>query len=440
MFRIPRLTQAGVLTPAQWDKIASSIDANFREVTLQNGQNTRVDRSSGGQSVNVSLPSPTSIAADPKPFQVIQGPANSEGRAQIGVISNSHVINSSDKDAYEEDNSEWGLLADDAPKDDPNWFSVPDKGEKIWLQFTFDEDGGLTSIDLQKGPVGEGNLWDEYPDPISINVDDPDNPYQEFYNQIIAEITDPEQDPRPGFSVLLDNTDTENPEFVQVTQLLDTNLVLLDAVTTDDADEPNVSIMVVMPFHGPTTSVDGNADTITDGQQDIKTPWVLGLPKNDPWHPFKVHDESDEDGTKISVDANSDLWKYFGVKQAITGLGSPIDGVTVGDLIYIVIEMNSRDDVTPKTAEIRCDAPWEEHPNPHGMNTDDPDKGPWQQYYNQLIAEVVSADPAVDPRDGMVIGPSGKRVKIIQHLKTSLLCTQWAVNGIVCMVPEEKNI
>ena len=289
------LQRPGIL-PAGARQIPQSwfvrLDAYLKALTGHDSKDVRVNQGPGG--TTYSIRTTETIQPDPPhPFQVIKGPIQ-DGEPTIGVIADSHVINGSDKDSNEEDNSDWGkpgLLTDDAPWDDPGWFIVPGIGEKIWLQFTFDPDGNLTSIDLQKGEVGPDNLWDEYPDPISINVDDPANPYQEFYNLLIAEVTDPEADPRPGFQLVY----SEGTR-LQVTQILKTNVMLVDATTTEDADEPNVPIMVAIPWSAPGTATDGSADEIAgEPGSDVKTPFVLG--KVEPPHPFKLIGSLDNSGT-----------------------------------------------------------------------------------------------------------------------------------------------
>ncbi len=424
----PGLIPAGAKQiPATW---FVKLDNYLKAITGRSSAGVRVNVAPGGTTYDVLKNVGLASVVVPRAFQVIAGPktSGSTGNPQIGVIADSHVINSADKDTNEEDNSDWGLLTDDAPDDDPGWFVVPEIGSKIWLQFTFDADGNLTDISLEYGVVGT-DQWDEYPDPISINTDDESNPYQEFYHLLIAEVTDPEQDPRPGFQVTFSDGTA-----AQVTQILNTNVELVPAATTSDADTPNLPIMVAIPWTAPGTAIDGSADEINYSEgSDIKTPWSFSVPADDPWHPFQIHaEDADSEGKpQVSVDGNSDFWKDFSTKQAVTGLDEPFS-VAEGNLIYMVIQMNSKDDPSPKSATITCDDGWEEHPNPNGINTDD-DSGPWQQYYNQIIAEVVATD---DPREGLTVGSGDNAVKIIQKLDQSLRCTLRAPNGIVLCVPE----
>ena len=230
-----------------------------------------VNQTPKGLSVGISSPGAGANAI--WPFQVLFVPNLHGTGGGLGVNPDSHVINGADKDAYEEDNSDWGLLNDDYKTDGITSGGIGinslNLGDKIWLKFTFDSSQNLTSIDLKHGPVGSSE-WDEFPDPIAINKDDPSNPFQEFYHQIIAEVTNPAEDPRPGLQIKQSGGST-----IQITQLLFTNLILTPAVTTSDADQANLGIMVAIPWNGPATNSSGSADEIND-QTDVKTPWQFG--------------------------------------------------------------------------------------------------------------------------------------------------------------------
>ena len=240
-----------------------------RACQVQPSANVKVTRGASGTILSLTLPPTRRVSTpDQYPFQVVVVPPQNQGDdPQLGVISDSHVQNTEDKDSYEVDNSDWGLLSDDQTS---GGFDLPDIGDKIWLQFTFDQQGNLTSVDLMHGAVGSGT-WDEFPDPISINTDD--KPYQEYYHQIIAEVTDPEQDPRPGLTLTKGSGDDATQ--IQITQILETNLQLVGATTTQDADQPNLPIMVCIPWSGPATNSDGSAGPIEDSD-DITTPFDLG--------------------------------------------------------------------------------------------------------------------------------------------------------------------
>ncbi|XHR27604.1 MAG: hypothetical protein ACFUZC_16890 [Chthoniobacteraceae bacterium] len=258
-----------------------------RSAQISPGSGVRITRTPSGTTLAVDTVPSRRLSLPLSPFQVIQGPALGK-EPQIGVIANSHVINLSDKDSHEEDNSDWGLLSDDAADDDENWFVCPSVGSKIWLQFKLDADGNLLESSIEYGQVG-GDQWDEFPDPVSINVDDPANPWQEFYHLLIAEITDPEQDPRDGFQVTFSNGDK-----AQVTQILKTNVALVDATTTEDADESNLPIMVAIPWTQPGTAMDGSADEI-NADADVKTPWSFAGSVDDDF-PFKLRGRVDDEG------------------------------------------------------------------------------------------------------------------------------------------------
>lgn len=229
------------------------------------------------------------------PFQVVSVPnpdPDSSG-GLIGVISNSHVFNSEDRNVYEIENSDWELLDDDRTADfafDPGAF-----GEKVWIQFELDTDQAILAIDIMHGPVA-GDEWTGYPDPIEINVDDPDNPYQQFYRQIIAEITDPEQDPRPGFQI----TNSFGTQ-VQVTQLLFANLMMTTATTTSDADEAGLDLIVAVPWDVlPGTDAGGNADEIP-AEDDLMTPWQLGSQETLNDYNFEMFNASELGAAKVLI-------------------------------------------------------------------------------------------------------------------------------------------
>jgi hypothetical protein len=97
-------------------------------------------------------------------------------------------MSSVNRNGLEEDNTIWGLWSEANPE---NAFGVPAVGGKIWLECSFDSDNKLVGIAVKSGAVGDDE-WSNFPDPIEINTDD--TPYQEYYRQVIAEVTDPESD------------------------------------------------------------------------------------------------------------------------------------------------------------------------------------------------------------------------------------------------------
>lgn len=163
------------------------------------------------------------------PWQIISVGTPPGGSPLIGVNLESHIfksLNLTDTLAVT------GLLASSTPAlTDPGAFAVPAIGSKIWVQIgTADPSddthapqpwAGTTMI--QNGAVGGGGLWDEYPD-YSINVDDPANAYQEFYNLLLAEVTDFDTDNRPA---LLDFT--IGGEHRQITQVYSKNVNLINS-------------------------------------------------------------------------------------------------------------------------------------------------------------------------------------------------------------------
>jgi len=125
-----------------------------------------------------------------------------------------------------------GLLYDPTDPTDPGWFPCPNRGEKIWLQIGTADPAHPTAgpqlwpatTTIKYGEPG-GSLWEEYPDPISVNRDDPANPFQEFYNLLLAEITDPETDPRPAILTVTIGTGDE-AESRQITQCWNTHVLM----------------------------------------------------------------------------------------------------------------------------------------------------------------------------------------------------------------------
>jgi hypothetical protein len=206
------------------------------------------------------------------PFQVVLIPGADGADDKIGVISNSHLFNSEDKDIHEEDNSDWGLLNDE--RTDGGWsIEGVSVGDKIWLEIKLNKsDQSIAEINVRHGPVGSDDAWDEFPDPIAINVDDNTDPWQEYYNQIIAEITDPDEDPREGFTI--EKGDGDSAVKMQVTQLLFTDVMMTTGRSTKDAAHPDLDLLVSMPWRTlPATAVSGNADPIVNHQM---LSWAFG--------------------------------------------------------------------------------------------------------------------------------------------------------------------
>ena len=266
------------------------------------GINVRLRQFPDGTEINADTQGGSPPTQLPEtPFQVIPVTLD-DGTAGVGVISNSHLFNSEDRDTYEEDNTDWGLLDDDAtgvqgfiPITDLNL------GDKIWIGIELDpNDQSIISIDIEWGAVG-GGLWDEWPDPIGINTDDPANPYQQFYNQIIAEVTDPDQDPRDGIQLVRPGTGHEDGQRLQITQLLFADLMMTTAHTTNDADQPDIPLLVAIPWMvAPGTALDGSADELPM-DEDQMTPWQIGSSETLNDYAFEMFNASDEEGAKVLI-------------------------------------------------------------------------------------------------------------------------------------------
>jgi hypothetical protein len=211
----------------------------------------------------------------------------------IGVIRNSHLYNSESRDIYEVPNDTWGLLDED--RTPPFAFDPGSPGEKIFLEIQLDpEDQAIVSVEIVHGVVGFG-LWDNFPDPIEINVDDPENPYQEFYHQIIAEITDPFVDPRPGFQV---KNSFNVP--VQVTQCLFTDLMMTTGKTSNDAEEPELPLLVALPWNSPATDTGGSGYPISPAENQM-TPFQIGTFETPNDYNFELFNASEPFAPKVLI-------------------------------------------------------------------------------------------------------------------------------------------
>lgn len=284
-----------VASAERMNAIMTAIHLLTRGDNIVGGYNIR--KTSGDGYVSLSsdarLSGPSGGVAE-TPFQVVSVSNPGSPGGLVGVISNSHVFNSESRNVYEYENSDWGLLDDDRTIGfafDPGF-----PGEKIWIQFELDpDDQNILAIDIMHGPV-TGAEWSGYPDPIEINTDDPDNPFQEFYRQIIAEVTDPEQDPRPGFEMKNSFGAT-----VQVTQLLFANLMMTTATTSADADEAGLPLIVAIPWDVlPGTDPAGQANEIPQ-EDDLMTPWQLGTQETTNDYNFEMFNASEPGAPKVLI-------------------------------------------------------------------------------------------------------------------------------------------
>lgn len=190
------------------------------------GIGTMVFDSAGGRPINVARAGAGAGAAAPEmPFQIL---ANGEN---IGVLPESTLF----KNWIGEKIAITGLLTrlsdGTISGSDEGWFPCPNRGGKIWLQIGTCAASGAAprplvltgeTTRIRSGEVG-GTLWDEYPEPVAMNRDDPANPFQEFYNLLIAEVTDPETDTRPAIATVTVG-EGESAEKRQVTQLWSRNV------------------------------------------------------------------------------------------------------------------------------------------------------------------------------------------------------------------------
>lgn len=156
------------------------------------------------------------------PFQVVSTKVG--GTTYLGVNHYSTLGTVGQNIAIE------GLLngSDTIDTADPGLFTCPAIGEKIWLQIgTSDPENGtqLWGAMIRHGAAATNGLWEEYPSPISVNTDDPEKPFQEFYNLLIAEVTDPDSDPRTA-ALAVTIGEGEEAETRKIVQCWSRNIVM----------------------------------------------------------------------------------------------------------------------------------------------------------------------------------------------------------------------
>lgn len=222
------ITSEAKQIPQSWFE---RLDAYLKALTSQASKDVIPKMGLGGTSFTLRAQNSTYSAQSETPFQIIAVPkAQPTDIQQIGVNFFSAVFQSL---GVSDEISISGLLSADPPESwDSGAFDLPAIGDKIWLQIgTCDPSDGdhklqawADTTQIQYGPVG-GSLWDEYPNPVALNADDPTNPYQEFYNLLIAEVTDYETDDRPAILDFTIGTGT-NAEHRQITQLYSRNVLL----------------------------------------------------------------------------------------------------------------------------------------------------------------------------------------------------------------------
>lgn len=222
-----------IFPPAELKKLPKIRDLvrwlnTLRSYALQStplpGQRCDVYPGSDGTVIDPILPGisrgGSATASDPKPFQILSSGEN------VGVAPFSTLFKNINGDKL----PITGLLTDPTDPSDPGWFACPAIGEKIWLQIGTSDpahtDAGpqpwAATTTIQHGAAGS-SLWDEYPDPISATGSPA---YQEFYNLLIAEVTDPESDPRPAILTVTIGTG-EAAQKRQITQCWSRNLTLV---------------------------------------------------------------------------------------------------------------------------------------------------------------------------------------------------------------------
>jgi hypothetical protein len=226
MIQVPREPNAGEPVSSLWGALVSRC---LRAMRPMSSEDIIVQEGLGGVKYVLSNKAKKALVSEmePSPFDVLNVPTT-DGSQKIGIYCNSAVFS----DILVTNNiAVTGLLASDAPDEsDPGVFDLPQIGAKIWLEIkilgtsVFPGTPIVESIAVQHGTIG-GGLWEEYPDPIAINRDNPPYYYQECFNLLIAEVTDYDSDPRPE---ALDFTlgEGSSAEHRQITQLWNKNVLL----------------------------------------------------------------------------------------------------------------------------------------------------------------------------------------------------------------------
>ena len=205
----------------KWLKQAfSDVDAKIEANKPISGIGTQVFDSAGGRPINAFRGAGgggTSVGGFP--FQILSAGQN------LGVAPESNLFKNLKGEAV----TITGLLSDETDMSDPGWFACPAIGEKIWLQIgTWDPSDTSHTLNLYAGTTqirsgaAGGSLWDEYPDPISLTGSGTAS-HQEFYNLLLAEVTDPETDTRPAIATVTIGTG-DAAEKRQVTQCWSRNV------------------------------------------------------------------------------------------------------------------------------------------------------------------------------------------------------------------------
>lgn len=404
--------------------IQDAIKALARGENIASGVNLK--KKGFGSSVMLSAPlksgtnQPALTDTLEQPFEVVPITDSDGVIRQIGVVNNSHLLNGQDRNIYEEDNAVWGLLSQDLSTGGID-ISGLNYGDKIYLEIQFNEDGTVATILLKHGPVGTSD-WGNYPDPVFINT--VGDPYQQYYYQIIAEISNPDLDPRGGILI------QKGSDFLQVTQLLSSNLILVTAHTADYADEPNVPILVTIPWNGPGTDLSGGGNPVPQ-DTDIMTPWELGESTTPDDQPFQVLVKTyDNDFQQIGITFNSHVFNSedgdvyeeentdWGLLSADKSSGWFNVG-NIGDKIWLQIAVNqdqSIESIDIKAGKVGAGTDWPNYPDPISLNVLDPNN-PFQTQYNQIIAEVTDFNS--DSRGGLLVNG----VQVVQLLSTNLMMT-----------------
>ena len=197
-----------------WKQLCRAID----DRTPLPGFNIAVNDQPGeGRVLNAQASSSSSTTT--KPFAIISIGNNGSGTPMIGVYFYSTIF----KSVKVSDNlTITGVLTSGTPlPTDAGGFECPAIGEKIWCKILTADPGDTDHI-LQPfaASIQYGAAWDGYPDPITINSDDPVNPFQESYEMLIAEVV-ADSDLRPA---ILSFTISETIR--KIVQIQKTNVIL----------------------------------------------------------------------------------------------------------------------------------------------------------------------------------------------------------------------
>ena len=207
----------GKVSEQEFNKLVDVVQSN----TLGRGLGYKLSRNSTGTKLEITPATKGASTSKRLPFDIVSVPVSEGENPKIGVYCNSLITNFDFSDVGIS-----GLLGSNPPElGDTAAIDAAELnfGDKIWLEIHC-EDQTSPSAAIKYGAVG-GAEWDEYPDPFSMNTDDPFYPKQEYYNLLLAEVSDYEEDGRPA-ALAIKIGDGEDAYTLQITQMYSQNVFL----------------------------------------------------------------------------------------------------------------------------------------------------------------------------------------------------------------------